>query len=304
MSDVGDRSAVWTGPSVEPDRYRIPFEGERPAPVGEGGQGIVYRALREGLNGAKPVALKLLTSVGPAEFGELAARSRVIGSIRHPNVMQQVEVFLGRPLGPPASGASNDFDIVCSVAEWIPGCTLDEARRHHGALEALGWIAQVARGVDFLHRVSIAEAPFGFVHRDIQPSNVRVDEGGRAVLIDFGVTTAVLPGPMPEGIGTFGWRAPEVLGGAGDPGEASDVWAVGALAYWAIVGSPPPLEGGDVLRAILGEEFGDDARGSRARIPSHVASLLATEPDQRPRDLAGWGDELDVLVVDDVDAAS
>jgi hypothetical protein len=87
----------------------------------------------------------------------------------------------------------------------------------------------VVEGLSALHRV-------GLVHRDIKPSNIRVESGGRVVLLDFGVVAAV-DRPDHEVVGTRAYMAPEQVLGEATP--AIDWYAVGVMLYRALTGRLP-----------------------------------------------------------------
>jgi len=85
----------------------------------------------------------------------------------------------------------------------------------------------------------------GLTHRDLKPENLLLNEEGRIVIIDMGhakVAPAVqqggVPGPLPlvktttkNTYGTPAFNAPEAVAGAQYDCEASDVWAVGVIAF-------------------------------------------------------------------------
>src|SRR6202034_1377674 len=125
-------------------------------------------------------------------------------------------------------------------------------------------------------------APNGIIHRDIKPSNIRITPEGKAILIDFGIARPFAEDDLTQGVGTHMWRAPEVLGPPGNPGPHSDTWALGALAYWIVTGSPPRLEGAaaarEALIPILRESGLPDAKG----LAGLIASTLEIQPEKRP----------------------
>ncbi len=155
--------------------------------IGTGGMGEVFSALDLSLD--RKVALKVL----PRRLGlDQGARTRLIreahalAHVNHPNV---VEIY---------EAGENDDEVFIAM-ELIEGPTLrwwlDNEPR--GWAEVLELFVGVGQGLAAMHEQ-------GLVHRDFKPTNVLVDEHGRARLIDFGLVRRSVPGekvylPTPEG---------------------------------------------------------------------------------------------------------
>src|SRR6185312_11900484 len=79
------------------------------------------------------------------------------------------------------------------------------------------------------------------IHRDIKPANILIDQDGSAVVTDFGIAKAAarpshtLTGAL---VGTPAYMSPEQCSGT-EVSEASDQYALGAVAYEMLTGSPP-----------------------------------------------------------------
>src|SRR4029079_16637530 len=104
---------------------------------------------------------------------------------------------------------------------------------HEGRLRAA--LLSLARGVQALHDA-------GKLHRDINSSNVLVTEGGRVVILDFGLISGEPQGRWAAGSfdvlgGTPGYMAPEQAGEQAS--TASDWYAVGVMLYEALTGRLP-----------------------------------------------------------------
>lgn len=93
----------------------------------------------------------------------------------------------------------------------------------------------VARALQALHEA-------GWVHGDVGPNNVLVDDEGHAHLIDLGLA-AVVGTRTTELAGTAGYVAPEVVRGA-EVHPAMDVYGLGAVIAECALGEPlfPELE--------------------------------------------------------------
>jgi WD40 repeat protein len=115
------------------------------------------------------------------------------------------------------------------------------------------------------------------------------------VLIDFGVARPLEASDLTGGVGTHLWRAPEVVGGIGDPGPASDAWGVGALAYWVLVREPPPLDSAAAAREKLVPAARAAGFPDPVGLAHHITRLLELRPSRRPSDLDRWADELGAI---------
>jgi serine/threonine protein kinase len=159
------------------------------------------------------------------------------------------------------------------VIETLPGATLaalvDDGRLGVTDTALLG--RQLVSVLGYLHR-------HGWVHLDVKPDNVVVQEG-RAVLIDLGVATR--PGRLERGMGTDGYAAPEQDAG-GTVSPATDVWGLAATLVECVTGAAPgrtPDLGRvpAVLRPLLAECLQDDprARPGLADLGTRLDGLLA-----------------------------
>jgi WD40 repeat protein len=264
-----------------------------PVDVGGGGEGLVYQARRTDGDQERVVALKMHTALTLDDFERFAERARTLSEIDHPHVMHLVDAFVGSALIDDDDPPDDAFGVMCTVADWIPGLSLPAALEATGAASGLHWVSQVARAAAYLHDFRSPEAPAGLVHRDIKPSNVRITPDEQAVLIDFGIARPHQEGDHTEGAGTYLWRAPEVLGGPDEPGPASDVWGVGALAYWVLLAEPPRLDGAEAARELLIPAARSAGFVDPKDLGRRISEMLETHPQRRPGDLRRWADDMD-----------
>src|ERR1017187_8679540 len=221
--------------------------------LGRGGMGEVFEAEDCELKGR--VALKTLLPL-IASDGRMLARFKqeiqLSRKVSHPNVCRVFD--LARH---PADAAA-DVATVFLTMEFLDGETLAERLRREGRMspaEALPLLAQMAEALGAAHRA-------GVIHRDFKPANVMLapsGEGPRAVVTDFGLARAFLPGGETTAtltgaiLGTVAYMAPELMSGA-KAAIASDVYAFGATAYQMITGALPfdgdPVAG--VIRRATG----------------------------------------------------
>ena len=194
-----------------------------------GASGDVY--LVEDASKKSQHALKLLPAQVASRYlrGEFARLTELL----HPNIVRVVDGGVVAA-GPFAGRAFLVMDFVAgptlaeSLGLVLPGDRPDDRFvRFAKAAESL------ADALAYLHGQ-------GIVHGDISPANIRCDDSGRPVLIDFGLAHHLQPpgGPVTSAVsGTLGFIAPEAL--LGERGPASDLFALGATLYDAWAGTPP-----------------------------------------------------------------
>ncbi len=243
------------------------------ARLGEGAMGVVYRAVRDP-DGAI-VALKVLRDelAGDEVFRRRFTReAKAAAEVEHRNLVRVLD----------AGESDGRFYL---AVRYVDGRSLAD-RLADGPLPLPGTlrlIAEVAGGLQAIHER-------GLVHRDVKPSNVLLDADETAALGDFGLakgrayTVLTRPGQV---LGTLDYLAPELIRGA-PAGPASDIYALGCVAFECLAGAPP-FAGRSVLQvgvAHLRQEPPDPVAG-RSDVPSAVSwavrQALAKEPDRRPQ---------------------
>ncbi len=248
-------------PTLVDGRYRVVRT------LGEGTSSVVYLA-EDGRDGERPVAIKVLR---PRAFDHdaedaLLAEFALLARLRHPHLV--------RVRGHGRDRSDGAWYLVMDPVYGVP---LHLAGLDRSALVEVG--AQLCRALAFVHGR-------GVVHRDVTPTNVLVRDG-HACLVDFGLARAADDGGTPAA-GTLQTMAPEALSGAAT--AATDLFALGATLYHALVGEP--LHGDADARAIVQRLTRDGALSAwvdqALRAIDELAwrdllgRLLSTDPDLRP----------------------
>jgi len=218
--------------------------------VGRGSFGEVYRAWDPRL--LREIALKLLLPRSlddQAQFDVLLREARALASVRHPNIV-------------PIYGVDRHDGLVGFWTDFVHGKTLALLVREQGPLgyrEAALVGLDVAKALSAVHRT-------GLLHRDIKAENVMREEGGRILLMDFGLST--LPQWQNELAGTPRYMAPELFAG-GQASVASDVYAVGILLFYLVAGQLPAERSEDSVKARA-ELSGDEATAAATGLAGSV----------------------------------
>lgn len=242
--------------------------------VGEGGAGVVYRALHEEMD--RPVAIKVLLSElfpSPVAFARFRREARAAGALVHPHV---VTVF--------DFGRTEEGEPYLAM-ELCEGGALSDRIADRGALppaEVVALLGGIAAAVDAAHRQ-------GIVHRDLKPGNI-LFSGAVAKVADFGLAR-MLDSDDPgltggHAIGSPFYMSPEQCQGR-PAGTASDIYSLGVIVYTLLTGEVPFRRGTaqEVLLAHLTEEPRPPhtvaPRLGRA-LSRAVMRALAKSPDARP----------------------
>jgi serine/threonine-protein kinase len=234
------------------NRYRL---DER---IASGGMGDVWRGTDQVLG--RTVAVKsllpaLLDEPGFAE--RFRGEARTMATINHPGV---VDVY----------DFGSDQHIAFLVMEYVEGDALSSTLSRVGRLTPARTMALLAQAADALH----AAHEKGIVHRDVKPGNLLVRPNGTLVLTDFGIARSDLIGQLTAAgsvLGTASYISPEQATGAVAT-PASDVYALGVVAYQCLAGRRP-FEGDNPLEIAM-KHVRDSPRPLPADIPPQVKAIV------------------------------
>jgi eukaryotic-like serine/threonine-protein kinase len=245
-------------------RYRL--EGR----IARGGVGEVWRAVDLVLG--RPVAVKLLRAEyaqHPEVLTRFRAEARHAGSVSHPAIAQVYDY-----------GETGAADSPYLVMELVDGPSLAGvlAAGPLDPADTMDVLAQAAAGLQAAHAA-------GLVHRDVKPGNLLVGPAGQVKITDFGIAYAAWSAPITQTgalVGTPAYLAPErVAGGPATP--ASDLYALGVVAYQCLTGKAP--FGGmppEVAAAHQHRTLPPLPRTVPAGVAGLIVELTAKDPAARP----------------------
>jgi serine/threonine-protein kinase len=198
--------------------------------LGRGATGTIYRAVQISLD--REVALKILSkkfAERPRQRERFLREARTVGRLRHPNIVQGIDVGCDR-------------GVYYMAMEYIDGPTVGELLRRGGALDprrALRIVMQIADALAYAHEN-------GVMHRDIKPDNIMLTGDGIAKLCDLGLARlekeeadAAHKTHTGAAIGTPHYISPEQARGLPQVDARSDIYSLGATFYHMVTGSPP-----------------------------------------------------------------
>ncbi|NNE69531.1 MAG: serine/threonine protein kinase [Rhodothermales bacterium] len=201
-------------------------------PIGRGGMGQVYLAMRDDASYTRYVAVKVIRR--GMDTDEILKRfrmeRRILASLAHPNIARLLD------------GGATEDGLSYFVMEYIEGQPIGEYcdANKLDVRQRLELFRKVCGAVQFAHRNLI-------VHRDLKPSNILVTQDGTPKLLDFGIAKVLNPNlagytmPMTSldmRVMTPEYASPEQMRG-GAVTTASDVYQLGILLYELLTGSRP-----------------------------------------------------------------
>jgi serine/threonine-protein kinase len=246
--------------------------------LGAGGSATVYAVtdLKEGLR----VALKLLAV--PHAEPQLVARFRK--EVAHARALEHVNILRVFDEGV-------DGDRYFLTLELLEGMDLRQrllAGRPTLA-EALRWLTHATVALEHAHGR-------GVLHRDVKPANLFVTRTGVLKLMDFGLAkSAHAPGTTSQGavLGTPEYMAPEQVMGSPPVSQATDLYALGVVAYELCTGQLPFRHSQPVpLMFLHVQEAPVPPRTLCPRIPEPLERVVLKLLEKRPEDRYGSATEL------------
>jgi serine/threonine protein kinase len=271
--DTGEEESLEGDPflgQVLGDRYEVE------AVVGQGGMGTVYSARQRELD--RRVAIKVTRPELVYSFQVMERFRReaaTTAKLRHPNIVTVYD-FATLPNG--RSFLVMEFLSGPSLTRWL------EVHNPAPIDTVVGYLKQVCRAIGALHRA-------GIVHRDIKTSNIILPDplnpDDTVKVVDFGIARLRDSGDGgrltgKNVLGTADYLAPELIEG-GEADSRSDLYALGVVAYEALVGMAP-FRGASKSAVLLQHLTKTPARPSTVRrdLPSTIDDVLLRSLEKDP----------------------
>jgi serine/threonine-protein kinase len=198
--------------------------------IGHGAMGIVYRASHALLR--RPTAIKLMAPAnnGEADLRRFEREVQLTAELTHPNTVSVYD------FGRSADG------VFYYVMEYIDGISLEELIRRYGPQppsRVIHILRQACGALEEAHRV-------GLIHRDIKPANLMLCMRGGipdiVKVLDFGLVKPLAgDGDVSASdvvVGTPLYLSPEAIENPAAMDGRSDLYALGAVGYFILTGTP------------------------------------------------------------------
>ena len=249
--------------------------------LGQGGQGVVYRAIDLTLD--RPVVIKVLPhelTEKTASLARFEREAKLASSLDHPNICTIFGLYRVEEVNFIAMQQVDGLN----VRQLVDGKPLE-------LRTAISIAAQVADALAAAHAR-------GIIHRDIKATNVMVTDAGVVKVLDFGLAKLMEGGNevsndpqltevgVPYGTATY--AAPEQAQGA-NVDQRADIFSTGVLLYEMLAGTWP-FRGKtaiDVRYAVLHHtpipiaKARSDESPLLARVQEILDRALAKDPDDR-----------------------
>ena len=260
--------------------------------LGEGGMGVVYRARHALLH--RPTAVKFLDveKTNPQTIARFEREVQLTSRLNHPNTIAIYDY------GRTAEG------IFYYAMEYLDGIDLEDLVNRYGP-QPDGRVVQILRQVcGSLHEAH----SIGLIHRDIKPANIVLNQRGGmddvVKVLDFGLVKALdsqKQASLTSSGGLTGtplYLSPEAVQQPDSVDARSDLYAVGAVGYFLLTGTPV-FNGVNVLEIIQHHAHSLPERPSQRLgrpltedLEHLLLRCLSKNPAERPATANGLAHEL------------
>ncbi|PWN90390.1 putative KIN28-cyclin-dependent ser/thr protein kinase [Acaromyces ingoldii] len=197
------------------------------AKVGEGTYASVFLARHTATS--RKVAIKKIKVVDSKDGMDMSAirEVKVLRELRHPNVIELVDVFSS------GSTATPSLNLVLEFLDTDLERLIGDTNLVFKPGDIKSWMLMLCRGLEFCHRHYI-------LHRDLKPNNLLISPQGELKIADFGMAREWADAGlrMTPVVITLWYRPPELLMGSRHYSTTVDMWSVGCIFAELLVRRP------------------------------------------------------------------
>jgi serine/threonine-protein kinase len=233
--------------------------------LGQGGMGAVYLAYNMSLE--HQVAIKVNRNPSEQSTSQFLREARLLAALRHPNLPRVIDYFVSGP---------EQF----LVMDYVPGDDLGSLMEKQGAQpldRVLNWAQQLGSALSYLHK----QTP-PVIHRDVKPSNIKLNNESEAMLVDFGIakTSDSSQATATGAVGyTPGYAPPEQYRSS-RTGPHSDQYSLAATLYALLTGQKPV----ESVERALGNAVLSPMNLLNPAIPAQIQQVIEKARSTRPEE--------------------
>ncbi len=203
--------------------------------------------------------------------------ARTLAGFSHPHIVRVNRYFRANETGYMVM----DYEDGESLKSWLqrqPALPADVLK---------GLLAPLLDGIEKVHSA-------GFLHRDIKPDNIFVRKRGDPVVIDFGSARQAISGTTHTltTLVTPGYAPFEQYASGSEQGPWTDIYALGAVMFFAVTGRNPPdaiaRMKGDALEGLLAPampQYGQE-------LVDAISWAMKVEEKHRPQTVGEWREKI------------
>ena len=224
---------------------------------------------RDSVSGHVTVATQSKVELVGRVRRKFVEEAQALYRMNHPNIVRVTDKF-------------EENGTAYYVMDYVEGNSLAGMIADRGPLpedEAVWYIRQTADALEYVHSLNR-------LHLDVKPHNIMIDNSGKVVLIDFGVSkqydevanenTSTLMGSTP------GYAPPEQMSrSVGRFTPATDIYALGATLYKLLTGITPV----DASLRSSGEELEPLPLAISATVRHAVEASMQMNKNKRPQSI-------------------
>ena len=292
--------------TTTPFAQRYQREGE----LGRGGMGVVERVYDQRLKRALAMKLVLRGGNEQQRLARFLNEARITSQLDHPGIVPVHDVGVD-----PQGRAYFTMKLVSGVTLQTVYQRLEEGDGEWSQSRVLRIVERVCEALAFAHER-------GVIHRDVKPHNIMVGAFGEVHVMDWGLARRLADPDAGEAsaralaqvvdrqvdltlegaaVGTPAYMSPEqAQGDLARMGPQADVYAVGALLYHLLAGTPPYIARGEktqsevvLARVLAGPPEPIRTRTAPPELVAICERAMARAPEQRYANMAALADELE-----------
>ena len=236
--------------------------------IGKGGFGTCYECKSEDDN--KIYAIKVIEKTKIKDKETIKAEIKIQQSFNSSKIVKVKAYFED----------DNNVYIVIEMCKNGDLFDLLQKRKHLTEIEVQCYIFQLIEGLRIIHKNN-------YIHRDLKPQNLLLDEKLELKIGDFGLATSIKEGEKKsDKKGTLHFLAPEIVNENNNGYSLEvDIWAIGIIMYNLLTGDYPfkDSDNNKLYEKILRSDFDfpENIKISEAA-KDLIRQILKKDPRKRP----------------------